>query len=615
MSQLSRRLFLSGVSCLPLQGIMKATAMPAMPVDGERKVPEWALLQRQLLDEMSDACVLFYNKYFDERGYFLCYERWGANDGPDDAIENLNNWPQLHALGGKEVVKDLYTHGWEGHLRQFTQAKTSQIEIARDGMLYKEFNVQFDWQHLAEELTVFNVMPASDPYNQANTKRIRRFAGLYMGEDEAAQNWDPKHKIIKSMMNGSRGPMLRDATALDWAGEYFEVGDRFFMEHGETTYEETLDHYREYTEVVGDHPLNLLSTTLALNAFMLTQEPKYKKWLLEYVDAWAERAEKNDGILPSNIGLDGEIGSAANGKWYGGTYGWGFSPIDTTTGERVNRNRVLRTIVGFFNAYLLTGEDKYLQTWRRLLDEINAQKRTQNGILQTPTQYGDDGWYGWKDGLNESNRLDIWWFSMKKSDRKLAPDHPWIAFLEGRNEAWPVQALRQDISQVVRCVDSIHEDTSTPDTRLADGVLKSNPATITALMHQTMGAIHIGRPAWSKSSAYIGGSPLYARVRHFDPERKRAGLPEDMAALVTEMTDDMTALTIVNTGMVFDRDIVIQGGGYGEHQINSITVNGESKKVDQSYLRLKVPAHSSITIQMQMSRYKNSPTLLFPWDR
>ena len=38
-------------------------------------------------------------KYFDDRGYLQCFVRWGANDGPDDAFENFNRWPELHALG------------------------------------------------------------------------------------------------------------------------------------------------------------------------------------------------------------------------------------------------------------------------------------------------------------------------------------------------------------------------------------------------------------------------------------------------------------------------------------------------------------------------------------
>ena len=44
-----------------------------------------------------------------------------------------------------------------------------------------------------------------------------------MGEDPTAPNYDREHKIIRSLMNGSRGPLLRKATALDWAGDPIEV--------------------------------------------------------------------------------------------------------------------------------------------------------------------------------------------------------------------------------------------------------------------------------------------------------------------------------------------------------------------------------------------------------
>ena len=61
------------------------------------------------------------------------------------------------------------------------------------------------------------------PRDAKYVERTRRFAGFYMDEDPEAKNYDPKHKIIKSMMNGSRGPMLRKATALDWAGDPIDL--------------------------------------------------------------------------------------------------------------------------------------------------------------------------------------------------------------------------------------------------------------------------------------------------------------------------------------------------------------------------------------------------------
>ena len=617
MTVSSRRGFLAGTSLAAIgAAVAPAMVRAAAPlgVTTPMPAPTWALLQRQLLAANAEACEAFYARYFDERGYFLCFERWGANDGPDDAIENVNNWPLLHALGAPDRVRAMYTQAWEGHLRQYTAARTIETPIARDGMFYKEFNVQLDWQHHAEELTMFNVQGLSDPDNQAFRTRARRFAGLYMGEDPEAANYDPQHRIIRSLMNGSRGPMLRKATALDWAGDPFEAGARFFMEHGEDTYEQTLHHYDEYTDVVGDHPLNLFATTLALNAYMLDQEPKYRTWLLGYVDAWTQRARANNDLLPSNVGLDGVIGSEA-GAWWGGTYGWGFSPVNPITGRREDRSRVLRTILGFFNAYLLTGDDKYLDVWRKQADRLNAAQRTVDGQLQTPTMYGADGWYGWKPGLHRTNSLDLWWFSMKPSDRARAPDHPWVAWLEGRNPDFPDTALRADLARVAEMAKAQRDDISTPDTRLADARLDFNPASVTTLMQTMMGALHIGRPSWSPTSPFAGGSPLYARLRYFDPIARRAGVPEDVAALIDTMTADQTAVTLVNLSPTQARTVIVQGGGYGEHQIRAAEISGQNHRVDAATITIQLAPGSGARVVLAMDRYVNAPTLAFPWNR
>ena len=185
--------------------------------------PHWALLERELLRTQSDAVAAYFDHYFDDRGYLLCVPRWGGNDGPDDAAENLLNWTLLHAMGGADEVLALFKLGWEGHLRQYTEAKTVDVPFARDGMYYKEFPVMFDWFHHSEAFSPFYLQGLSDPVERKYQLRTRRYAGFYMNDDPQAQNYDPQHKIIRSMFNGSRGPLLRKATGVDWAGDPIEV--------------------------------------------------------------------------------------------------------------------------------------------------------------------------------------------------------------------------------------------------------------------------------------------------------------------------------------------------------------------------------------------------------
>ena len=188
--------------------------------------------------------------------------RWGANDGPDDAFEHFNRWPELHALGASDEILRMYSQGHEGLLKQYTEARTTEVPIARQGMYSKEFVVQSDWMHHGEGLQLFNRMGLSIPQDATYQARARRFAGFYMAEDPDAPNYDPKLKIIRSMQNGSRGPMLRKATALDWVGDPFDVS-KFDAEHGESNFKQFLAHYEEYTDVVGDHFLNLAATIAA----------------------------------------------------------------------------------------------------------------------------------------------------------------------------------------------------------------------------------------------------------------------------------------------------------------------------------------------------------------
>src|SRR5688572_30469905 len=95
-------------------GLSLFAAAPAtLVVDTPMPAPAWATLERRLLAENVPACREFYRKYYDARGYIQCFLRWGANDGPDDAFENFNRWPELHALGADDEILRMYLEGWE----------------------------------------------------------------------------------------------------------------------------------------------------------------------------------------------------------------------------------------------------------------------------------------------------------------------------------------------------------------------------------------------------------------------------------------------------------------------------------------------------------------------
>lgn len=587
--------------------IASASVFPAatIRIDTPMSPPTWALMERALLDAHTSACQEFFDKYFDERGYLLCVERWGGDDGPDDAIENVADWPILHALGGDDSILTMYRKAWEGHLRQYTEAKTVEVPFARDGMYYKEFPVMMDWMHNGEGLRVFNLQGLSDPNNLNYQKRVRRYAGFYMNEDPGAQNYDFEHKIIRSMFNGSRGPLMRKTTGLDWAGDPIEVENRFHLVHGERSYEEMVAHFKDYNDTLGDHPQNLSATTLALNAYILTGEAKYKEWLLDYIEAWLDRMKVNNGIIPSSIGLDGTIGGETDGKWWGSVYGWGFSVEVPQTGELAHRTRVYRAIIGFGNAYLLTGDRKFIDAWTRMIDIVNSNARVIDGEKRYPYMYGDNGWYDFKPEPVPWGTLESWFWTMDDKDKARVAQHPWVAYLDGNDPEYPTRSLAKDFETIRSKIAGMRADKTTPDTRLSDDPMEYNPATVNTLNQLMMGGLDPGR----------GGAALHCRLRYFDPEKRRAGIPDHVAALIDNFSDSEVSVTLVNTSPTAAQELIVQAGAYGEHRVSSILVENQTTPVNASVFRVKIAPGCGAKLIISNQRYTEEPKMSFPWDR
>ena len=575
-------------------------------IDTPMAPPAWALMEWELIRAQERACGEFFERYFDERGYLECIPRWGGNDGPDDAIENLVNWPVLYVLGGGDELRAMCELGWEGHLKQYTEAKTTEVPFARDGMYYREFPVMFDWVHNGEGLTTFNLHGLMDPTARNFDKRVRRFAGFYMGDDPQAPNYDKEHKIIRSLLNGSRGPMLRKATALDWAGDPMEeVEGRFNALHGERNFAEMLAHFEDYTDVAGDHPSNMVATTLGLNAFALTGEESFRDWVLEYTEAWRQRTIENDGIIPTNIGLDGTIGGECDGKWYGGCYGWAFTVTVPQTGGLSSRNTHHLGIAGFGNALLFSGDQRYVDVWRQMIDKINSHAKTIDGEQQYPHMFGDKGWYNYSTAPYSLGALDVYYWSMERDDlKRLNTDGGWIGFLEGNDGDYPVAALQRDFERVRGQMEQVHNDTTTPDTRLSDNPNPLNPATIGSLVELMLGGM-----------APRHGCPLHCRLRYFDPEQHRPGMPDGVGALVEKLEADSTTVTLVNTDQVSGRRVIVQGGAYGEHRFDSVSVNGELIEVDGTSFAVELAPGAGATLKIGTQRYTSQPSFAFPWDR
>ena len=585
--------------------------------------PPWALMERELLRFNSLACERFAGKYVDERGYLLHTPRWGTLDGPDDAIETFFNWTLLHALGGSEAVLQLYKKAQEGHWKQYGELRTKLTELAANGAYYKEFVTQSDWFHTGEGMRAFMFLGPSEPANEVYRHRMQRFAGLYMNEDPEAPNYDPQSRVIRSIWNGSQGPMMRKATVYDWVGD--PVPGSFHLLHNpagrsklldlKASYPKMLAHCTEYLDSVGDNFLNLAATNLATNAYMLTGEAKYRDWVLEYVNAWKARAEACGGNIPSHVGLDGKPGGEHGGQWWKGTYGWNFTIFDGEIERIAHRNYFTAgSWPGFSNALLLSGDQAYVHVLRRQLDNIYAQKKVVNGRTLLPQMYGDPRgykhpgppeWYQYTENLFSDRLTEIYLWSMDRQDLERVPRTGWIGYLEGQDAGYPVKALEADFAHIRRKVEQIRSDATTPDTRLADYLLDFNPAATNALVNLMWGGYFASGRIWV----------LHSRFRYFDPVARRAGTPPDVAALVEKLGADAATLALVNVNPVEARTVIVQAGGYREHQFDAVTLNGQTTPVGGPLLTVRLEPGCGARLQFRMTRYKNQPTLAHPWDR
>ena len=74
-------------------------------------------------------------------------------------------------------------------------------------------------------------------------------------------------------------------------------------------------------------------------------------------------------------------------------------------------------------------------------------------------------------------------------------------------------------------------------------------------------------------------------MRYFDPARRRAGVPEDVAVLVERLTADEATLNVVNLNPVHERVVIVQGGAYASTRSRSVTVGAQATPVGRPHLR------------------------------
>ena len=242
-----------------------------------------------------------------------------------------------------------------------------------------------------------------------------------------------------------------------------------------------------------------------------------------------------------------------------------------------------------------------------------AAQKVIDGRVMVPHKYGDDGWYAYID--NSARRggnvnfwslpelTDIYAWTLEEADLPRVAEEPWVRYLQGQAPGFPMEAMARDLDVIRSQVQKVRMDSRTADTRQsADMPVVTSVGSLHNLM---LGANDPGS----------GGNVVHAQLRYFDAEERRPGLPRDVGALVEQIRPGGVTLLLVNTNPVKSRTLVVQTGGYAEHDAVAVTVAEKRIEVGDSQFTVRLEAGAGSRLSIQMRRYVNQPTFTFPWQR
>src|SRR2546428_114003 len=83
----------------------------------------------------------------------------------------------------------------------------------------------------------------------------------------------------------------------------------------------------------------------------------------------------------------------------------------------------------------------------------------------------------------------------------------------------------------------------------------------------------------------------------------------------SEISDRRTTVTLINLNASQPRTVIVQGGGYGEHQLVSVIRGGKTTPINAPLLTVRLDPGCGQKVVLEMRRYANTPTVRHPWHR
>jgi hypothetical protein len=364
--------------------------------------------------------------------------------------------------------------------------------------------------------------------------------------------------------------------------------------------------------------------------------------------------------MPDNIGTSGEIGEFNDGKWWGGYYGWRWPHGFVTIMEPITNAAM--------NAVLMTGDYSYLDLPRSQFDLIWSLRKEVDGVTKVPHRHFDAGWADYRFP-SARHMIYIWTTSMAQEDldrimalprnnwdavyipgvsggeigesggekgtgrdskHYIANTLPWFQFIQGHLPNYPTEILQANLELIKIQLHKMRSNTGNPrnwdsyDPATADVVVgldlrvpgynihawqEFNPVYFEGLAQMLFGApMHISH-----------GGLQHGKVRYFDGEKSRPGLPEDVSAMVDQVSADALRVVVANLNKSESRTLILQAGSFGENRFDKVTITGEdgsssTHDVNSKWLTLDLSAGSGATLNFSYTRYVNKPTYETPYS-
>ena len=612
--------------------------------------PRWAVRELELMERIEAAAPEFVARYTRDDGSLIWRDVWPGMDGSDDPYEAFQYLALFYAIGGSETIYRLARQMWDAITWQWTQY----------GQLDREFPRHYDWMHHGEANLFHYFFGLTKPDSMVDRQRAVRFAHFYDGSDPLAPNYDTELHLIKAPMTGSNGP-LHVATKEAWSThrgvltdylapfEDMESVDFALLKcdwRDDAVYDEVIAKMNERLNK-GDVPLNLNATSQFTHAYLYTGDESFEQWVTDYLATWKARADANDGILPDNVGLSGQVGEYLDGKWWGGHYGWrwphGFHTI------------IEPSLNAAHNALLMTGDLDQLALPRQQIDVNYALGKEIDGIWQVPYKHFDAGWTAYRP-MHPLYAIHLWtrsladedqerieriprtfdWAEISLPDRPFATKHfnantiPWYEYIVGRNPGYPERMLDTNHALIDQQLRRLRSDEGDPrnwdQIHHIDGYLDTVDAQVDGYnihLWQEFCPVYfesLVQLMWGTPTHITHGGLQYASVRYYDADAERPGMPPGVAALVDGITADSVSVTLVNTSDAARR-VVLQAGSFREHRFERATLVDENgavlttEDVGSEWFEVNLDPGAVARLKLDVVRFANDPSYETPWSK